>query len=85
MENKNYNSDIYSVGYTSKDSFLFWQGGSLPSEQTGGGATTLQFKNFAYSYYTSAPEDFVIPNGIVGFHLLNSLVYIFYNKVLDYK
>lgn len=65
MENKNYNSDIYSVGYTSKDSFLFWQGGSLPSEQTGGGATTLQFKNFAYSYYTSAPEDFVIPNGIV--------------------
>ena len=65
MENKNFNSDIYSVGYTSQDSFLFWQGGTLPAEQTGGGATTLMCKNFLDNYYTSSPKDFDVPNGII--------------------
>nr|MDE5756889.1 hypothetical protein [Clostridia bacterium] len=65
MENKKFNSDIYSVGYTSQDTFLFWQGGMLPSEQTGGGATTLMFKNFLDNYYDMPPQDFAIPNGIV--------------------
>ena len=65
MENKNFNSDIYSVGYTSQDTFLFWQGGNLPAEQTGGGATTLMCKNFLNSYYTVPPKDFAIPDGII--------------------
>ena len=65
MENKNYNSDIYSVGYTSQDTFLFWQGGTLPATQTGGGATTLMFKNFLDNYYANAPMDFIIPDGII--------------------
>ncbi|MDE7192277.1 MAG: transglycosylase domain-containing protein, partial [Clostridia bacterium] len=65
MENKNFNSDIYSVGYTSQDTFLFWQGGTLTADQTGGGATTLMCKNFLDNYYTTAPQDFVIPNGII--------------------
>lgn len=65
MENKNSNSDIYSVGYTSQDTFLFWQGGNLPAEQTGGGATTLMCKNFLNSYYTVPPKDFAIPDGII--------------------
>ncbi|MDE7348743.1 MAG: transglycosylase domain-containing protein, partial [Clostridia bacterium] len=65
MENKNFNSDIYSVGYTSQDTFLFWQGGALTADQTGGGATTLMCKNFLDNYYTTAPQDFVIPNGII--------------------
>ncbi len=65
MENKNFNSDIYSVGYTTQDTFLFWQGGSLPAEQTGGGATTLICKNFLDNYYITSPKDFAIPNGII--------------------
>lgn len=65
MENKDYNSDIYSIGYTSKDTFMFWQGGTLPSSQTGGGATTLQLKNFLSNYYAENPKDFYLPNGIV--------------------
>ncbi|MDE6275037.1 MAG: transglycosylase domain-containing protein [Clostridia bacterium] len=65
MENKNFNSDIYSVGYTSQDTFLFWQGGKLSAEQTGGGATTLMFKNFLDNYYVTAPKDFAVPGGIV--------------------
>ncbi|MDE6472461.1 MAG: transglycosylase domain-containing protein [Clostridia bacterium] len=65
LENKDFNSDIYSVGYTSQDTFLFWQGGTLPATQTGGGATTLMFKNFLDNYYVDAPEDFAIPSGII--------------------
>ncbi len=65
MENKDNNSDIFSVGYTANDSFLFWQGGCLPSSQTGGGATTLQMKNFLSNYYNNTPQDFYQPEGIV--------------------
>lgn len=65
LENKDFNSDIYSVGYTSQDTFLFWQGGTLPATQTGGGATTLMFKNFLDNFYREAPKDFAIPNGII--------------------
>ena len=65
LENKDFNSDIYSVGYTSQDTFLFWQGGTLPATQTGGGATTLMFKNFLDNYYREAPKNFAIPNGII--------------------
>lgn len=65
MEDKKYNSDIYSVGYTSQDTFLFWQGGKLTADQTGGGATTLMFKNFLDNYYVDAPKDFIPPVGIV--------------------
>lgn len=65
LENKDFNGDIYSVGYTSQDTFLFWQGGTLPATQTGGGATTLMFKNFLDNFYREAPKDFAIPNGII--------------------
>lgn len=66
MSDKNYNSDIYSVGYTPKDTFLFWQGdNNLPANNTGGGVTTLMAKNFLNKLYSDTkPIDFAIPQGI---------------------
>jgi len=67
MQNKDFNSDIYSVGYTADNTFLFWQGdSSLKSSSTGGGATTLMFKNYLNSYYNNynTPNNFAIPDGI---------------------
>lgn len=66
MSNKEFNSDIYSVGYTSADTFLFWQGdNTLSSNNTGGGVTALMAKNFLSKFYSDIkPIDFAIPNGI---------------------
>lgn len=66
MSDKDYNSDIYSVGYTSLDTFLFWQGdNALSASHTGGGVVTLMAKNFLDKYYSDIkPIDFAIPQGV---------------------
>ncbi|MDE6188691.1 MAG: transglycosylase domain-containing protein [Clostridia bacterium] len=66
MSNKAFNSDIFSVAYTSLDTMLFWQGdNALDASQTGGGTTTLMMKNFASTYYSDeTPENFYTPSGI---------------------
>lgn len=71
MEDKNYNSDIYCLSYTSSDTFLFWQGGcAMSAQNTGGGATALMTKNFLSKYYDNiAPIDFPVPEGIEEVYL----------------
>lgn len=66
VQNSDLNSDIYSVGYTSQNTFLFWQGDdNLPNNYTGGGATTLMARNYLQNYYKdNYPEDFIVPQGI---------------------
>ena len=66
MSDKNFNSDIYTMSYTSSDTFLFWQGGSsMSADNTGGGVTALMTKNFLGKYYADiTPIDFAIPQGI---------------------
>ena len=71
MEDKNFNSDIYCLSYTSSDTFLFWQGGSaMSASNTGGGATALMTKNFLSKFYSDiTPIDFPVPDGIEEIYL----------------
>ena len=67
---KNYNTDVYNVSYTTSETAVFWQGNMsgeqsdmLPADITGGGSPTLMAKNY-FSRSDAAKNEFPVPSTV---------------------
>ena len=58
QKDENYNTDAWCAGYTSRNTFALWHGGSAITELGGGHATLQAAKILREIYADNPPEDF---------------------------